>query len=410
MMSHYGIDQLRESMVKILNPTNAETVGSGFIIRTDGYLITCHHVIYLLAALSVEYRGEIYQAQWCEEFSDPEVDIAILKIDVKGAKAVPIINPQRLSTSVVVYGFPNSKKDNFPQGFDVSAKSICQSAPLRTASTYPSDAVKFSNPWNKLPQPKSMFESYRINARVDRGTSGGPVLAEALGGTIGIVQCGYSGKDETYVIRWENINKQLEQLGIRKTETLPPRKLESPIFKDQPKSEEDVVLLDFPITPTISKEVDCTKLQELLKAQQWKDADYETYLVMLQAVEREEGDWIRTSQLASFPCEILYTIDQLWTEYSKDKFGKEKFGFSIQQQVWRAIGGKPGGFDIAIFRKFKDCVGWQQNKNLLAYNQFTFDLDARDGHLPSLGYGVLRPNRWSESIQAFLPRAGVCFS
>ena len=121
-MTDYNIDQLMEkSMVKILDSEKKTVAGSGFIIRSDGYLITCHHVICTLASLNVEYQGQEYEAEWCEAYSNPEVDIAILKIDVKDAKAAPIINPQDLPESVTVCGFPQSKEKNFPDGFDVFA-------------------------------------------------------------------------------------------------------------------------------------------------------------------------------------------------------------------------------------------------------------------------------------------------
>ena len=92
---HYDLDNLRESMVKILG-ADGRTVGSGFIIRPDGYLITCHHVIYSLDQLTVKYDNKQFSASWQPHLSDPEVDIAILKIDCQDAKAVPIIDPQDL--------------------------------------------------------------------------------------------------------------------------------------------------------------------------------------------------------------------------------------------------------------------------------------------------------------------------
>jgi energy-coupling factor transporter ATP-binding protein EcfA2 len=165
-----------------------------------------------LDLLKVEYDGEIYEAQWCEELSNPEIDIAILKINVTNAKAVPIINPQQLSTSVTVYGFPPTKKKNFPEGFAVSAQSIDRSAPLKTVSTYGTQEIKFTNSWNKLPQETSTFLSHRIDAKVESGTSGGAVFAEELGGVVGVIQC--SKSDESYVIRWDNITAQLDQLGL----------------------------------------------------------------------------------------------------------------------------------------------------------------------------------------------------
>jgi hypothetical protein len=211
-MNHYNIDRLRESMVKILGSHGQPVAGSGFIIRSDGYLVTCHHVIYVLDALNVEYQGQIYQAEWCEELSNPEVDIAILKIDVENAKAVPIINPQHLSTSVTVYGFPPAKKTNFSEGFAVSAQSIRRSAPLNTVSTYRTREIKATNPWNKLPQENSTFLSHRIDAKVDAGTSGGAFFAEELSGVVGVIQC--SKSDESYVIRWDNITESLDKLGL----------------------------------------------------------------------------------------------------------------------------------------------------------------------------------------------------
>ena len=209
---NYNIDQLKQSVVKILSDDGKTIAGSGFIIRSDGYLITCHHVIYLSDSLKVEYQGRIYEAQWQEELSNPEVDIAILRIDVEDVEAVPIINPQDLSTSVTVYGFPKSKEINFPEGFDVSAQSIRRSAPINTISTYPAREPSSTNPWNKFPEAKSTFFSHRIDAKVDPGTSGGPVFANELGGVVGVIQC--SKSDESYVIRWDNITKTLDKLGL----------------------------------------------------------------------------------------------------------------------------------------------------------------------------------------------------
>jgi RNase H-fold protein (predicted Holliday junction resolvase) len=110
---------------------------------------------YQLDSLWVEYQESKYQAQWCEEYSNPDVDIAILKIDIKDAQAVKIINPADLATSVTVYGFPPTKARNFPEGFDVVAKEIDLSAPLNVISTYTLREVKFTNPWNKSPQEKA---------------------------------------------------------------------------------------------------------------------------------------------------------------------------------------------------------------------------------------------------------------
>ena len=211
-MAYYSIDRCRESMVRILKSDLASTAGSGFIIRDDGYLITCHHVIYQLESLWVEYQDKLYEAQWCEEYSDPDVDIAILKIEIRDAIAVPIINPLYLSTGVTIYGFPPKQEKYFSEGYSVSSPEIQESAPLKVLATYRSLAIERNNPWNILPQSEATFLSHRIDAKVDPGTSGGAVISEELGGVVGVIQC--SKSDESYCIRWDNITRQLEQLNL----------------------------------------------------------------------------------------------------------------------------------------------------------------------------------------------------
>jgi hypothetical protein len=218
-----NLDYLQESMVKILNE-KGDTLGSGFIIREDGYIITCHHVIYLLPALRVNYQGKEYASQWCQEYSNPEVDIAILKIKIENAKPVKIVNFQAGLNCVTVYGFPREKEKNFPEGFDVNADKITVSAPLNLLSTYPNNKIEYKNPWNKLPDKSSNFLTHRINAKVDRGTSGGAVFSEELGGVLGVIQS--SKTDESYVIRWDNILDILDKLGLEPTKNAVCRFLE----------------------------------------------------------------------------------------------------------------------------------------------------------------------------------------
>jgi len=125
---NYDLDQLWQSMVKVLDVDN-KTIGSGFIIRSDGYIITCHHVIYSLDSIHVEYQSQIYEAFWCESLSNIEVDIAILKIKTSDARIVPIAFPKDQVVSAMVYGFPRDKIEQFSKGFDVYG-TLSQSPPM----------------------------------------------------------------------------------------------------------------------------------------------------------------------------------------------------------------------------------------------------------------------------------------
>lgn len=127
------------------------------------------------------------------------------------------------------------------------------------------------------------------------------------------------------------------------------------------------------------KGVDYRKLRDLLKAGSWKEADEETLRVMLKAAGREEK-YLDTESIDNFPCTDLRTIDQLWVKYSKGRFG-----FSVQKRIWESVGGKPGEWDVKIFKKFCDRVGWYEMKKdeWTEYpDEFTFSLNAPGGHLP----------------------------
>ncbi|NJM69757.1 MAG: hypothetical protein HC862_05760 [Scytonema sp. RU_4_4] len=131
------------------------------------------------------------------------------------------------------------------------------------------------------------------------------------------------------------------------------------------------------------KGLDYTKLRDVLAAGKWKEADYETYLVMLQAVGRQENDYITEEEILNFPCTDLRTIDQLWVKYSNGRFG-----FSVQKEIYLSVGGKPDGkYDSEAWEKFGDCVGWRVKESWIVYKKVTFYTNAPRGHLPILSIG-----------------------
>ncbi|MEG4348582.1 serine/threonine-protein kinase [Microcoleus sp. LAD1_D5] len=125
--------------------------------------------------------------------------------------------------------------------------------------------------------------------------------------------------------------------------------------------------------------VDYTRLRDLLAAGKWKDADRETFKVMLKAARREKEGWLDTNSIENFPGDDLRTIDQLWVKYSQGRFG-----FSVQKKIWLEIGGK---VDYDTECKLGDRVGWRKRrkgrKGWLEYDDLTFNLEAPRGHLPS---------------------------
>jgi eukaryotic-like serine/threonine-protein kinase len=128
--------------------------------------------------------------------------------------------------------------------------------------------------------------------------------------------------------------------------------------------------------------MDYTRLRDLLKAGEWKQADQETARVMLAVCGREKDGWLTTENIDNFPCSDLSTIDQFWVKYSNGRFG-----FSVQKRIYQSLGGTRL-YDSKIWEAFGDSVGWKKltlvglGGKWLEYKDITFDISAPQGHLP----------------------------
>ncbi|MGK7931761.1 MAG: GUN4 domain-containing protein [Microcystaceae cyanobacterium] len=122
------------------------------------------------------------------------------------------------------------------------------------------------------------------------------------------------------------------------------------------------------------------RLAELLRNRDFKAADEETYKVMIEVVEREEGQWFDVEDFDTFPCEDLRIINQLWLDNSEGKFG-----FSVQADIYRSLGGTRA-YNSEVWEKFCDQVGWQVGRKWLRSKELIYELHRETpmGHLPSL--------------------------
>lgn len=148
------------------------------------------------------------------------------------------------------------------------------------------------------------------------------------------------------------------------------------------------------MTDPLSSErnVDYSVLQELLRDGLWREADRETFRVMLLATDRSREDWLSPDALIKIPCTDLATISQLW-----DKHSNGHFGFIAQERIFHALvqsnpkqGDRQLIIDLAIRLKWMWKMG-----NLYplfrGYDDLTFAADAVTGHLPALWYWKLSP-------------------
>nr|MDF0370138.1 GUN4 domain-containing protein [Nodosilinea sp. TSF1-S3] len=120
------------------------------------------------------------------------------------------------------------------------------------------------------------------------------------------------------------------------------------------------------------------QLEQYLRNGQWKEADNETYRLMITAVGKEEGQYFESDELLNFPCEELLAIDGLWVQYSQGKFG-----FSVQKEIYlsKEVGGiADGRYDGKAFERFGDKVAWRENGSWKF--RIKYDITAPEGHLP----------------------------
>ncbi len=113
-------------------------------------------------------------------------------------------------------------------------------------------------------------------------------------------------------------------------------------------------------------------LERYLKNGQWKEADDETYRLMITEVGKEEGQWFDSEDLLNFPCEPLKAIDGLWVKHSGGKFG-----FSVQKEMYLECGGifqTASSLDSEAWSKLCQMNGW--NKRIERA------IDSPSGHLP----------------------------
>lgn len=116
---------------------------------------------------------------------------------------------------------------------------------------------------------------------------------------------------------------------------------------------------------------DYTRLDRLLTNQYWKEADLETRRLMLfiSEADKRRDILLTESDIERFSCNHLETIDRLWLESSR-----EKFGFSTINKIYRSVD--------SDYSKLAEIVGWKNETNWINYNQINFSDRAKVGHLP----------------------------
>lgn len=112
------------------------------------------------------------------------------------------------------------------------------------------------------------------------------------------------------------------------------------------------------------------QLQDLLIQNDFQEADKLTSSILCLLANTVNRNWLYFSDVKQIPESELKLLDNLWKTYSKDKFG-----FSVQRQIWLA--------NAKDWNILWDKIGWRRNEILCRYpEEFVWNLTAPNGHLP----------------------------
>jgi hypothetical protein len=155
--------------------------------------------------------------------------------------------------------------------------------------------------------------------------------------------------------------------------------------------DEDVAVIEAEVLATIEPvianttiEVEFDRLQDLLQAQKWKEANDETLRLLLTLANRQAEGWLTAWNMRSFSQDDLNTIDGLWANASQGRFG-----LGIQSRRFTAEVEPLNLAKPEAWQQFDTVVGWRKDNG----NYYEFRLDATEGHLPHwrkliMGWGV----------------------
>jgi S1-C subfamily serine protease len=149
--------------------TEQHGIGSGFIVRSDGYIVTNNHVVENARQLQVILRDQAKKYDARVVGTSPEDDVAVLKID---AQDLPALNwgdsgALKVGQLAIAIGSPLGQQNSVTKGV-ISA--------LHRSISVPDPSTG---------QVENILNAIQTDAQINPGNSGGPLLNSA-GQVVGV--------------------------------------------------------------------------------------------------------------------------------------------------------------------------------------------------------------------------------
>ncbi|HEY1786792.1 MAG TPA: Do family serine endopeptidase [Verrucomicrobiae bacterium] len=144
-----------------------EILGSGVIITADGYILTANHVIANAEQIKIAMTGNKDEYTAKVVGSDPDTDVAVLKIEAKKLPAITLGDSSRLEVGDIVLAIGNP--------FDISQPGQTPTVTMGIVSALGRSGLGFNG-----------YENFiQTDAAINPGNSGG-ALVDAEGRLVGL--------------------------------------------------------------------------------------------------------------------------------------------------------------------------------------------------------------------------------
>lgn len=179
--------------IEVSTASGGSGAGTGFVITSDGYIATCHHVIDGAAEIAVIFPDNTsYPAALVG--SDADNDIAVLKIEAAGLKSVVLGNSDLLNVGDTVTTIGNA---------------------LGTLSNTTTTGIVSALDRAITMSDGTVMNVLQTNCTVNSGNSGGPLFNE-YGEVIGIVNAKYSSSGYSSTASVEGIGFAIPYADVEK--------------------------------------------------------------------------------------------------------------------------------------------------------------------------------------------------